>query len=98
MNNWTSPILEIRFDMSGKRAQNLRSRRQSILDLSRNCRTKRETHSENDEVGSSVNWPSASVNWPSVSGTSSRREREAEHRRAERMAAQLRAMGIEPEE
>jgi Uma2 family endonuclease len=84
MSNWTSPILEVRFDMSGPELKLFGPdgdpflTYQEIADKNdRLAREALEAERQRDEVA---------------------RKHDIEFQRAERMAAQLRAMGIEPAE
>jgi hypothetical protein len=84
MNNWTSPILQVRFDLSGRELKLFGPDGSPFLtyqeiaeEYDRLIRENAEAQRQRDELA---------------------REREIQHQRAERMVAQLRAMGIEPAE
>ena len=98
MHNWISPILEIRFDMSGRELkisgpdgslfltyQEIASENERLVRESGEAERQREQAERQREQAERHRDDLA-------------RERETEYQRAERMAAQLRAMGIEPAE
>jgi hypothetical protein len=82
MNNWISPILQVRFDMSerelklfGPDGSPFLTYQEIAEENDRLVRENAEAKRQRDDLA---------------------REREIERQRAERMAAQLRAIGIEP--
>jgi Uma2 family endonuclease len=75
MHGWTSPLLGIRFDLSGSELTIYGPDGKRFLTWQENIDEKKQIARERDQIA---------------------QERDAERQRAERLAAQLRALGIEP--
>ena len=88
---WTSPILEVRFDMSGPELKLFGPDGDPFL-------TYQEIAEENDRFAREALEAERQREQAERQRDEVARERDAEFQRAERMAAQLQAMGIEPSE
>ena len=91
MDYWTSPILQIRFDISGPELKLFGPDGSPFL-------TYQEIAEENDRLVRENGEAHRQRELAQRQRDEVARERETQHKRAERMAGQLRAMGIEPAE
>jgi Uma2 family endonuclease len=105
VNNWTSPILQIRFDMSGRELKIFGPDGRPFLTYQEIASENDRLVRENDEVErqrEQAERQRDQAEWQREKAEQQRddlaREREIERLRAERIVAQLRAMGIEPAE
>jgi hypothetical protein len=96
MDDWTSPILEIRFDMSGRELKIFAPDGSRFL-------TFQEIAEENDRLIRETADAQRKCEHAERQREQTERQRDdlaskrdTEYERAERLAAQLRAMGIEP--
>jgi Uma2 family endonuclease len=111
MNGWISPRMGIRFDISGDELRMYRPDGQPFLtemELDRQAdawrhRAENETHRANEEQRRAheeqhrANAESRRADAESCRADEEQRRADEEQRRADRLAAQLKALGIEPE-
>jgi Uma2 family endonuclease len=98
MDNWTSPILQIRFDMSRPELKLFGPDGSPFLTYQEIAEENDRLVRENGEAQRQRELAERQCEQAERQRDDLARERETEHQRFERMAAQLRAMGIEPAE
>jgi Uma2 family endonuclease len=103
MNGWTSPTLGMRFDMTGSELTLFGSDGRRFLtyqelaeERDRFARERDEIAQQRDEMAQQRDEMAQQRDEIAQQRDKLAREREADRERAERMAAQLRAMGLEP--